>query len=920
MRLRSYWRAPRLMVGAALLGAVPNVAWAQAIPAPTGTPPAPAPAAPSSEASASTAAEPPALVPPSLVRDVQPQYPETAQKESISAAVVLEIELDADGHVARASVVEPAQPAGYGFDEAALAAAKSLEFTPATEGGRPVPVVITFRFRFVPQVTVQPAVAVPVQPTSNPTTPTTAPVRAPAPRPMGELWGRLVERGTRLPLTGIKVTAFRGEGESAEGFETETDSEGRFKLNDLGVGEWLLLADPEGYYPLRTTELVSKGLRTEVSYAIERNSYNPYDVLVDTKRVQREVSQVTIDARQAERIPGTFGDVLAVVQNFPGVAQSPTGGPFDSGFVIRGAAPEDSRIYISNVDVPVLYHFGNLRSVLPVGMLEKVNFYPGNFSVQYGRAIGGVVDVDLRDLSRQQLGGYVDLNLFDSSLFLEAPITDDLSIAIAGRRSYIDVILGAFLPNTGASVVAPRYYDAQLLATYRPSPEHQLKTFFFLSDDKFEVVFDNPVSADAQTAITDFGLGVNFYRAIAEYKYVPTSRLENELKISFGRDSRGFNLGQQIRIDNELYQGQLRNTTRYAFSDNVALRGGVDYVYQNRDSRTKLPPLPEEGDGGDTQFDVGAAVETSQVGTYHSVAGFAELEWRPWSGMLAIPGVRLDYFGRTGEWAPAPRVVLRQNLNDQWLIKGGFGLYQQEPIFEETMPKTGNPGLELEQAVHYSAGFEYQPLRYLNFNVTGFYKTLDNLVGPTNAVTTKNGETAPLNYDNKSEGRVMGLEVSAKHELNENLFAWVAYTLSKSERKDSGETEYRLFDYDQTHILTVTGSYRLPKNWEIGTRFRYISGKLYTPSTGAVLDADADEYTPISGRLNSARVSGFHQLDVRIDKRWVYESWMLNAYLDIQNVYNHINVQNIEYNYDYSQPVPEQGIPVVPVLGLRGEF
>lgn len=924
MRLRPNWRTLSVSLGAAMFGLVPGITWAQAptaAPAASATPPEPSPpGAPSApEASPVAPADAPALVPPTLLRDVQPQYPEAAQKENISAAVVLELELDTEGHVARASVAEPAQPQGYGFDEAALAAAKSLEFTPASEGGKPVPVVITFRFRFVPQVPVE-TTPTPTQSPTSAAEPPTAPTKAPAPQPMGELWGRLLERGTRLPLTGIKVTAFRGEGEAAEGFETETDSEGRFKLNDLGIGEWRLLADPDGYYPLRTTETVTKGLRTEVSYAIERNSYNPYDVLVDTKRVQREVSQVTIDARQAERIPGTFGDVLAVVQNFPGVAQTPNGGPFDSGFVIRGAAPEDSRIFISNVDVPVLYHFGNLRSVLPVGMLEKVNFYPGNFSVQYGRAIGGVVDVDLKDLNRQQLGGYVDLNFFDSSLFLEAPVTEDLSIAIAGRRSYIDVLLGAILPNTGASVIAPRYYDAQLLATYRPTPEHQLKTFFFLSDDKFEVVFENPVAADAQTAITDFGLGVNFYRGIAEYKYVPTSRFENELKVSFGRDLRGFNLGQLLRIDNELYQGQLRNTSRYAFSDELALRGGVDYVYQYRDSQTKLPTFSEEGDGGNTQFDAGAAVETSQVGTFHSLGGFTELEWRPWQGMLAIPGVRLDYFGRTGEWAAAPRVVLRQNLSDEWVIKGGVGLYQQEPIFEETMPNTGNPDLGLERAIHYSAGFEYQPLRHLNLNVTGFYKTLDDLVGPTDAVTTKNGATVPLNYDNGAEGRVIGLEVSAKHELNKNLFAWVAYTLSKSERKDAGETGHRLFDYDQTHILTVTGSYRLPKNWEIGTRFRYISGKPYTPVVGAVLNADTDQYEPRSGALNSARVDDFHQLDFRIDKRWVYEDWMLNAYLDIQNVYNHINVQNIEYNYDYSEQVPEQGIPIVPVFGLRGEF
>jgi TonB family protein len=900
-------RPRRLVAWTVLLGTCSPSTWAQPAPTATARPSESAPQVPVS------------LVPPKLRKDAQPEYPQAALEQGIAASVLLEIDVDVTGVVTRAKVAEPSASPGLGFEEAALAAAKELEFEPAREGEKPVPVTITFRFRFVPQVA-----RAKVEPTAPaaPATKTNVPSRTPAKAlPTGELSGRLIERGTRLPLVGVKVTVFRGEGDSAEGFETETDAEGRFRLSKLGVGDWKLLSDPEGYYPLRTTELVTKGSRTELSYAIERSSYNPYDVLVDTKRVEREVNHVTIDARQAERVPGTFGDVLAVVKNFPGVAQTSGGGPFGQGLVIRGSAPEDSRIYVSNIDVPLLYHFGDLRSVLPVGMIENVNFYPGNFSVQYGRATGGVVDVTLKELNRRQLGGYFDFNLFDSSFYLEAPFTEDLSVAIAGRRSYIDVILNAVLPDMGASLVAPRYYDAQLLATYRPSAAHALKTFFFLSDDRFEVVFDNPATINAEAVITDIGLGTNFYRGAVEYKYVPGPRFENELKVSLGRDRNDSHFGDLIEIDERLLQGQVRNTTRYVLRDSLAVRGGLDYLLQRRDARSKLPDFPEEGEGqGEPEPSFGDATSSSSVDTFHSIAGFTELEWRPWKGMLAIPGFRLDYFGRTGELAASPRAVVRQTVAKNWVVKGGVGLFQQEPTFDETLEASGNPELELEKALHYSAGFEYKPLPHLNLDVTGFYKSLHDLVSPTDALTTRRGQTVPLNYTNGAVGRVMGLEVSAKHDFKNNLFAWVAYTLSKSERRDPGRSEYRLFDHDQTHILTVIGSYRLPKNWEIGTRFRYVTGQLYTPVTGAVYDSDADSYRAMSGAVNSARVGDFHQLDVRVDKRWVFESWMLNAYLDIQNVYSRSNPSSVEYNYDYSKEVPQSGLPIIPVIGLRGEF
>lgn len=876
--------------------ALARFAWAQPSPA------EPTPAAPNG----------PQLTPPTLKRDVQPRYPEAAQKEGLAAVVVLEIDIDAEGRVEGATIAEPATPAGYGFDEAALEAARLLSFEPAREGAQAVAVTLHYRFRFVPDVAPQ------VRPETAGPSPGDAEPQAPPPQ--GQLWGTLEERGTRLPLSGVKVTVFRGEGASAEGYETETDAEGQFHLEALSVGDWRVLADPEGYYPLRTTEKIAEDSRTDVSYSIERSAYNPYDVLVDAKRVRREVSQTSIDARQAERIPGTFGDVLAVVQNFPGVAQTFGFEPGGGGVVIRGSAPEDSRLFVDNIDVPLIYHFGNVRSVLPVGMIERVDFYPGNFSVEYGRATGGIIDVELKDLKPLRLGGYADINLFDSSIYLEAPITDELAIAVGARRSYIDLVLGAALPDTGDTIVAPRYYDLQALASYRPSPAHQLSTFFFLSDDRFEVIFEDPVAAGAETVIESLGLGVNFYRGIAEYKYIPNDKFESELKLSFGRDRQALNFGQLFN-NTRLQQGQLRETARYAFSGAIALRGGLDYLFQRYRQEAQLPRafLSQEGDGNDDN-DLAEPQLTHTTDTYHSTAGFAELELRLWPGVLLLPGVRVDHFSRTSESAVSPRFTVRQELNERWTLKGGIGLFAQEPPFDETAARIGNPNLGLERAVHYSAGFEYQPLRHIHLDVTGFYKTLHDLVSRTDQVATQDGEAVPLNLGNGGAGRVLGLELSARHDLTHNLYGWAAYTLSRAERKDDGARDYRLFDFDQTHILTLIGSYRLPRNWEIGTRFRYVSGNLYTPITGALYDSDADAYVGIDGPVNSGRANAFHQLDVRIDKRWVFEKWMLNAYLDIQNVYNRANADGVQYNYDFSESEREQGLPIVPVLGLRGEF
>ena len=76
---------------------------------------------------------------------------------------------------------------------------------------------------------------------------------------------------------------------------------------------------------------------------------------------------------------------------------------------------------------------------------------------------------------------------------------------------------------------------------------------------------------------------------------------------------------------------------------------------------------------------------------------------------------------------------------------------------------------------------------------------------------------------NGGKGRIYGLEVLAKLNPRGKAFGFASYTLSRSERDDYG-TEWRLFDYDQTHILTLPGGYKFGRGWDFGSTFRLVSG------------------------------------------------------------------------------------------------
>jgi TonB family protein len=863
---------------------------------------------------------------PKVSKPATPVYPVAAIEKGIAAEVTLLIDIDERGEVTAAILAEPVAVAGLGFEEAALEAAYGLGFEPAEIDGRPVAVQVSYRFTFKP-----PAKALPhaVYPDAGPDA--GSPWQEAGVAPYGEdasakpagltLRGRLLERGTRAPLGRVTVLAYREEtaaGAPEDVREVESADDGAFEVPELGPGRWTLLVDNPGYLAFKTSEDLRAREQLAVTYYLERLSANPYDVVVTSVRPRKEVSRTIVDHQTIEKIPGAAGDPLAVVQDLAGVARVPFG---QGDIIVRGSAPRDTRVFVAGAEIPTVYHFGGLRSVLPLAVVESIDFYPGNFSPYYGRATGGIIDVSLKRLQPARVGGYVDVNLLDSGFYLEFPLGPRAMVAFAARRSYVDVLLDAFFPDD-ASVgftTAPRYYDYQVLGQYRPRPGHDLRFMLFGSDDELALLFKQPADFDAQAGGNQFGLSTTFYRSLFSYAYTPSEDFSNTIRLAQGRNWLAFGIGV-LSFDIEVYTSQIRDTARFRFGDRVALSVGGDLTFLRGGGVIALPPRVKEGQPpANTDYSAIRRAEFSGL-TWWSPALFAELELRPWQGTLLVPGYRVDYYSRTGEWTFEPRLSARQSLGESVVVKGGVGLFHQEPDFGEDYPGFGNPRLRTEKAWHYAAGVEWHAARGLSLDATLFYKSLSDVVSPTTRTTVENGVVLPLIYDNGGRGRVYGLEALFRREFSQRFSGWIAYTLSRSERQDSGSSATRLFDYDQTHILTALGSYKFARHWTLGGRFRLVSGNPRTPVTGGVVNATADRYEPIFGEVNSARNPAFHQLDLRIDKRWLFDRWILDTYLDVQNVYNHRYAEGFQYSYDYTQSRPQTGLPILTIFGVRGEL
>ncbi|HXK19480.1 MAG TPA: TonB-dependent receptor plug domain-containing protein, partial [Polyangiaceae bacterium] len=649
------------------------------------------------------------------------------------------------------------------------------------------------------------------------------------------------------------------------------------------------------------------------------NPSDALDISVEGARPPREPTQHSISAEEVTKIPGTNGDALRSLQNMPGVARV---GAFDGLLIVRGSSPRDTQVFIDGTNVPLVYHFGGLSSVVPSEMLERIDFYPGNFGPQYGRATGGIVDVGIRSPKKDKLGGLLQVDLIDARVLVEGPINKSTRFMLGGRRSWLDAWLGPVLRDSGVGVtVAPVYYDYQAMLEHDLTKDTTVRLFAFGSDDRLKLSLDAP---DAKNPAVggDAGFHQGFWRVQGRVDTRPSSNVRWTTTASIGHQRENTTVGD-IYFDIGVLGLQARSDVRAKLAPFATAIVGIDVQHDIYDAGYRFPPHDLE-----SNQDIGPVFGRPMItvhgkGSFTRPAGYAMLELTPLPGLKLLPGVRSDYDGGTQRWTADPRIGVRYDVHADYprtTLKGGAGLFHQPPEAYESIKPFGNDGLKSESAYHYSLGFEQELARPVELSLEGFYKDLRDIVLSAPSVdATANGTT----YQNVGSGRAYGGELLLRYKPRPGgrFFGWLAYTLSRSERRDSKHDAYYTYEFDQTHILTALGSYKLGRGWQVGARFRYVTGSPYTPNIGGTVDYDAGAYAPVASTArNSARLPAFQQLDLRVDKTWKFQSWTLATYLDVQNVYNRQNTEAIGYNFDYSKTTATHGLPILPIVGIRGEL
>lgn len=723
----------------------------------------------------------------------------------------------------------------------------------------------------------------------------------------GTIKGKIADAFSNQPIAGA-VVAIQGKA-----VEVVSDSLGNYQLNGLQPGVYNLQISYIGYQPKSIFDIsVSNAKASILDIALTTATKQLNEVVVQRNRfvktLESPLSLRTIGVAEIKRNPGGNRDISKVIQSLPGVSAPVS---FRNDIIIRGGAPNENRFYLDGVEIPNINHFttqgssGGPVGLINVDFIKEVDFYSGAFPAARGNSLSSVFEFKQKDGNPDQMGASLTVGSSDFAAVVEGPISPKTTYMASYRLSYLQglfKLLGLpFLPS---------YQDFQFKVKTKFNSKHELTFLGIGALDKAVLNFDTEATENNQYILANFpenrqqnytlGLVYKNYRAKG-FSTIVVSRNYLNNKANKFQDN------DANKIETLNYQStETENKFRV---ENASLEGKYKITYGGgaetaNYSSNNLSRLPGETESYNSTFDLvkyGMFVQVSAPYLNNKLN-------------LSL-GMRFDGNNFNSKMSNlfqtfSPRFSAAYNFNEKISFNFNSGIYYQLPSYTLLGFRNATGGTLVNAATDYIrskqivAGLEYNTQKNTKFTVEGFFKKYERY--PMVRVFGDDIPLANLGADfgvvgnkpqvGETDGRSYGLEFLAQQRLNRGFYGILAFTLFRSEFKDKLQ-QYVQSSWNNRYIVSLTAGKILPKNWELGAKFRLSGGSPYTPydipysslkSNYSVFPQGVPDYD----QLNSNRLKGFYQLDIRVDKKYPFKKFNLNVYLDIQNLtYNKYETQ-----------------------------
>jgi hypothetical protein len=699
---------------------------------------------------------------------------------------------------------------------------------------------------------------------------------------------------------------------------TTSDFEGNYRITDLKPGTYSIICSFIGFKRQISFEVpVTSARTTTLDFALVEESTTLDQVVIAAspfnKREESPVSLRTISSSEIYRNPGGNRDISNVIQILPGVASSSS---FRNDIIVRGGAPNENRFYLDGIEVPNINHFATQGSSGgPVGMINvnfirEVDFYAGAFPANRGNALSSILEFRQIEGNDESLKGTFMLGSSDVGMTLDGPMGKNSTFILSARRSYLQFLFKALgLP------FLPTYNDFQYKQTIKVDKKNRITLIGLGAIDDFQLnttANDDIVDEDAIRR-NNYILGnlpVNTqwnYTVGANWKHFGSNSFQNIVVSRNHLNNRAVkylgNIEQEEfllldynsqEIENKL---RLENTVR---KNGWKLNMGLGYENATYTNST-YNKIVVDGEVAVIDFD--SSLPINKFGVFSQIS--KELVKNK---LLVSLGIRMDGNDYSEEMINpldqlSPRLSASYSMTEKLNANFNVGRYFQLPPYTIMGYRDSNGLLANKennityiQADHFIAGLEYNPSLLSKVTVEGFYKIYDNypfLIRDSLSLANLGGDFGVIGNEpvnSTSFGRTYGVELLVQQKLLASIYGILSYTFVRGEFSDKND-ELIASSWDNRHILNLTAGKKFKNDWEVGMKFRYVGGAPYTPYD-VERSATVDVWDVVQqgvfdwDQLNELRNPASHGLDIRVDKKWYFNEWAINAYIDVQNIYN----------------------------------
>ena len=735
----------------------------------------------------------------------------------------------------------------------------------------------------------------------------------------GRLSGVVVDKLTQKILPNVSV--------SIEGIAKGAiaDTNGIFRITGIPLKTYNIIFSLVGYKKqILFNVVINAGNENNFNIELEQSGGALTEVLVKTnKRTARAATLETplsvqrLTTEEIKSNPGGNFDISKVIQSLPGVGGGAGGGGFRNDIIIRGGAPSENVFYLDGIEMPVINHFqtqgsaGGPQGILNVSFIEDVKLSSSAFDARYDNALSSVFQFKQKTGNINKLQGNIRLSATELSGTLEGPLSKDKKTTFLAsiRRSYLQLLFTAIdLP------IRPSYWDFQTKITRQIDKKTTLSFIGIGAIDDFRF-------AAIKKATPEKLYILNSNAFIKQWTYTAGLSLKRLVKngfvnIALSRNTFDNDVNQyednttQIEAQKTLtYRSrETENKLRVDINKNIndwKIAYGTVAQVSEYDTKTFAVIRRELKDGFGNIIQNAVTVNfTSPLNSFLRYGAFAQVSKRFFNSRLGISaGLRSDMntfttTGNNGLKTLSPRISASYILADKWTANASIGRYFKiAPYtilgFANNANNLVNKNSLYQRSDHYVAGIEYLPNDGLRFTAEGFYKDYANVpVSISKGISLANlgGDFNVLGNEavvTNGKGRAYGFEFFAQKKLTNKFFGILSYTFYRSEYAGL-DNKLIASAWDNRHLLTVTWGYKFPRNIELGLKFRYQGGALYSPFDDVASKAN---YLSLGqgivdyARLNTRRLGGFNSGDVRIDKKWNFKKMTIDLFLDVTNWY-----------------------------------